>query len=126
MNAARHGVAVRATFRQADFARLPPERFDLVVANPPYIADADVETLDPDAIDRVTLAVRAAEAYRGETSRAFAQAKSSSKSGFNVRMRASRRCAGASSANVASSRKMRCIRKSMQRASSSFDVTAHS
>ncbi len=34
---------------------------------------ADVGMLDPDAIDRVSLDVRPAEAYRGETSRAFDQ-----------------------------------------------------
>jgi len=34
---------------------------------------ADLAALDPDAIDRVSLDVRAAESYRGETSRAFSQ-----------------------------------------------------
>ena len=38
------------------------------------VAADDVETLDPDAIDRVAPLVRAAEAYRGETARAFTQA----------------------------------------------------
>jgi transcription-repair coupling factor (superfamily II helicase) len=38
------------------------------------VAGDDVEVLDPDAIDRVAPDVRAAEAYRGETSRAFVQA----------------------------------------------------
>jgi release factor glutamine methyltransferase len=47
-NAARHGVETRATFVEADFANLPHEHFDLVIANPPYIADSVVETLDPD------------------------------------------------------------------------------
>jgi release factor glutamine methyltransferase len=39
-NAARHGVAVR--FLQGDwFAPLAGERFDLILANPPYVAEAD-------------------------------------------------------------------------------------
>ncbi len=39
-NAARHGVAVR--FLQGDwFAPLGGERFDLILANPPYVAEAD-------------------------------------------------------------------------------------
>jgi len=36
--------------------------------------DVDAALLDPDATDRVRLDVRAAESYRGETGRAFAQA----------------------------------------------------
>lgn len=47
-NAAHHGVEARAQFVRADFAHPPRERFDLVIANPPYIADSVVETLDPD------------------------------------------------------------------------------
>ena len=39
-NAARHGVTVR--FLQGDwFAPLEGERFDLILANPPYVAEAD-------------------------------------------------------------------------------------
>jgi hypothetical protein len=39
-NAARHGVSVR--FLQGDwFAPLAGERFDLILANPPYVAEAD-------------------------------------------------------------------------------------
>lgn len=39
-NAARHGVSVR--FLQGDwFAPLGEERFDLILANPPYVAEAD-------------------------------------------------------------------------------------
>lgn len=39
-NAARHGVAVR--FLQGDwFAPLAGDRFDLILANPPYVAEAD-------------------------------------------------------------------------------------
>ncbi|MDR2787499.1 MAG: peptide chain release factor N(5)-glutamine methyltransferase [Candidatus Accumulibacter sp.] len=39
-NAARHGVAVR--FLEGDwYAPLADERFDLIVSNPPYVADGD-------------------------------------------------------------------------------------
>jgi release factor glutamine methyltransferase len=47
-NAARLGVAGRAAFVRGDFGELPDDRFDLVVANPPYIADAAMATLDLD------------------------------------------------------------------------------
>jgi release factor glutamine methyltransferase len=50
-NAARHHVESRAAFVEADFASATTERFDLVVANPPYIADADHARLDPDVRD---------------------------------------------------------------------------
>jgi release factor glutamine methyltransferase len=50
-NARRHNVANRITFIESDFANPPDERFDLVVANPPYIADADHAQLDPDVRD---------------------------------------------------------------------------
>ncbi|MFN8167569.1 MAG: transcription-repair coupling factor [Candidatus Nanopelagicales bacterium] len=44
----------------------------------------EVETLDPDAIDRVTLDVRPAENYRGETARAFAEARDLLAEGWSV------------------------------------------
>jgi release factor glutamine methyltransferase len=51
-NAERLGVAARASFAVADFANLTlGERFDLVVANPPYIADTEYAHLDPDVRD---------------------------------------------------------------------------
>jgi release factor glutamine methyltransferase len=50
-NARRHNVGNRATFVESDFANPPDERFDLVVANPPYIADAVHARLDPDVLD---------------------------------------------------------------------------
>lgn len=50
-NAERLGVAARAHFIQADFGELSDDRFDLVVANPPYIPDAVVDTLDSDVRD---------------------------------------------------------------------------
>jgi len=52
-NAARHEVAERIRFFQGNgFRALPgPERYDLLVANPPYIASAEIATLDPEVRD---------------------------------------------------------------------------
>jgi release factor glutamine methyltransferase len=47
-NAGRLGTAARMTFDCRDFATGYGERFDLVVSNPPYIADGVIETLEPD------------------------------------------------------------------------------
>ncbi|MEO9299311.1 peptide chain release factor N(5)-glutamine methyltransferase [Devosia alba] len=45
-NAARHGVAERLTLLEGSwFEPLPAQRFELIVANPPYIASAVVATL---------------------------------------------------------------------------------
>lgn len=45
-NAERNGVAERVEIREGDlFAPVGGERFDLIVANPPYIASAVIETL---------------------------------------------------------------------------------
>jgi len=52
-NAARHQVLERIDFHQGDgFAALGREsRFDLIVSNPPYIATAEIETLEPEVRD---------------------------------------------------------------------------
>lgn len=52
-NAVRHGIAQRILFHEGDgFAALPPElRFDLIVANPPYISSAEIDTLEPEVRD---------------------------------------------------------------------------
>jgi release factor glutamine methyltransferase len=52
-NAAKHGVADRMTFLQGDlFGPLPPgSTFDLVVSNPPYIAQSEFASLAPDVRD---------------------------------------------------------------------------
>ena len=49
-NAAKNGAAERIEFHHGDgFAALKPdERFDLIVSNPPYIASAEIETLQPE------------------------------------------------------------------------------
>jgi release factor glutamine methyltransferase len=50
-NATRNGVAGRAEFRSADWASGIEGRFDLVVSNPPYIADAVIAGLEPEVRD---------------------------------------------------------------------------
>lgn len=63
-NADRHGVTSRVTFLRGDlFAPVPPDsRFDCIAANPPYIAPADIETLEPEVREwepRIALGVHA-------------------------------------------------------------------
>ena len=52
-NAARHQMEGRIRFYHGDgFAAVPPElRFDLIVSNPPYIASAELEALQPEVRD---------------------------------------------------------------------------
>jgi release factor glutamine methyltransferase len=50
-NAARLGLAGRARFRRADWTDGVAGRFDLVVANPPYVPEAEVAALAPDVRD---------------------------------------------------------------------------
>jgi release factor glutamine methyltransferase len=52
-NAAKHGAQERVQFIQSDgFAGLTAEqRFDLIVSNPPYIASAEIATLQPEVRD---------------------------------------------------------------------------
>jgi release factor glutamine methyltransferase len=47
-NARRLGLAGRARFRISDWGERVGERFDLVVANPPYVADSDFAQLAPE------------------------------------------------------------------------------
>ncbi|MFQ5783766.1 MAG: peptide chain release factor N(5)-glutamine methyltransferase [Alphaproteobacteria bacterium] len=47
-NAARLGLAERARFVRGDWGRALGGRFDLIVANPPYIAAADLDGLAPE------------------------------------------------------------------------------
>jgi ribosomal protein L3 glutamine methyltransferase len=45
-NVARHGLADRVRLLQSDlFQSIPPCRYDLIVANPPYVARETLETL---------------------------------------------------------------------------------
>jgi release factor glutamine methyltransferase len=52
-NAARHGVSERIQFVESDgFAGLAADlRFDLIISNPPYIASAEIATLQPEVRD---------------------------------------------------------------------------
>lgn len=52
-NADKHGVAERIEFMESDlFAAVPADaKFDFVLSNPPYIASADMPTLQPDVRD---------------------------------------------------------------------------
>lgn len=52
-NAAKNSVSDRIEFRQGDgFAALKVgEQFDLILSNPPYIASAEIETLQPEVRD---------------------------------------------------------------------------
>ncbi|MEM7644192.1 MAG: peptide chain release factor N(5)-glutamine methyltransferase [Pseudomonadota bacterium] len=50
-NADRVGVADRVTFGQADWLRGVAGRFDLIVSNPPYIAEAEMADLQPEVRD---------------------------------------------------------------------------
>ena len=45
-NAAKHGVIDRLEFVLSDvYAALPPERFDVIVSNPPYVSSPDIPSL---------------------------------------------------------------------------------
>ena len=46
INAERNGVAARAAFHQANWAEGITGPFDLIVSNPPYIADPIIDTLE--------------------------------------------------------------------------------
>ena len=53
-NARRHGVADRITFACGDLLALPSlaqRTFDLIVSNPPYVAEDDRSTLQPEVRD---------------------------------------------------------------------------
>lgn len=47
-NAARHGVAPRLTLQQADWWTGITGEFDLILSNPPYIAEAEIAGLAPE------------------------------------------------------------------------------
>ncbi len=74
-NARENGVAERISLHTADFNRLSQAQFDLVVANPPYIADADLHGLMPEVRDfEPSLALRGGpdglDSYRALTRQA--------------------------------------------------------
>lgn len=47
-NATRNGVADRATFIRSDWEKAIEGRFDVIVSNPPYIADKVIKGLEPE------------------------------------------------------------------------------
>lgn len=47
-NANAHGLDSRTAFRHADWGRGLDERFHVIVSNPPYIPDQDIDGLDPE------------------------------------------------------------------------------
>jgi release factor glutamine methyltransferase len=49
-NAASHGVASRITFVQGDLLGPVSDPVDLIVSNPPYVAEVDAATLAPDVL----------------------------------------------------------------------------
>jgi release factor glutamine methyltransferase len=50
-NAAKHGVDQRLDTREADLFEGIDERFDVIVSNPPYIPDGELENLQPEVRD---------------------------------------------------------------------------
>lgn len=54
-NAARHGVADRIEFVQADL--FAPGSYDLVISNPPYVATAEFASLPPEVLHEPRLAL---------------------------------------------------------------------
>ena len=68
-NAARLGAGDRARFARTDWTDGIPERFDLVVSNPPYLAAPEIAGLAPDVRDweprhALTAGPSGLEAYR--------------------------------------------------------------
>lgn len=47
-NASRHGLLDRARFQRSDWLDQIGDRFDVVVANPPYIASSELRALEPE------------------------------------------------------------------------------
>lgn len=59
LNAVKHGVDERLDLREGSLFDAIDERFDLIVSNPPYIPDDDIDALQPEVRDfepRVALA----------------------------------------------------------------------
>jgi ribosomal protein L3 glutamine methyltransferase len=59
-NVARHDVGGRVRLLHGDcFEPLAGERYDLIVANPPYVSDAEMASLPPEYLHEPDLALRA-------------------------------------------------------------------
>lgn len=59
-NVARHGVEAQVTLLQGDvFEPVPARRYDLIVANPPYVSDGEMQALPREYLHEPDLALRA-------------------------------------------------------------------
>ena len=59
-NVARHGVGDRLRLHLGDvYAPLGDARYDLIVSNPPYVSDAEMQDLPPEYLHEPDLALRA-------------------------------------------------------------------
>lgn len=59
-NVARHGVGERVRLLQGDvFDPVEDRRYDLIVANPPYVSDEEMQALPPEYLHEPELALRA-------------------------------------------------------------------
>ena len=59
-NVARHGVGDRLRLHLGDvYAPLGAARYDLIVSNPPYVSDAEMQDLPPEYLHEPDLALRA-------------------------------------------------------------------
>jgi ribosomal protein L3 glutamine methyltransferase len=59
-NVARHGVGDRLRLHLGDvYAPLGDARYDLIVSNPPYVSDAEMQDLPPEYLHEPELALRA-------------------------------------------------------------------
>jgi ribosomal protein L3 glutamine methyltransferase len=59
-NVARHGVADRLRLHLGDvYSPLGAARYDLIVSNPPYVSDAEMQALPPEYLHEPDLALRA-------------------------------------------------------------------
>jgi release factor glutamine methyltransferase len=56
-NAATHGVADRAGLRRGDWWGAVAGRFDLIVSNPPYVAEEDMAALAPEVLAEPRMAL---------------------------------------------------------------------
>lgn len=81
LNAARHGVAERIRFLEGDLLAPLPEPVDLIVSNPPYVAESEWETLPVSVRREPALALLGGEEGLDAVRRLLAQAPASLRPG---------------------------------------------